>query len=687
MLDDFPGGVWSVDLAPVSDLALVIERVASAVGVRLPAGGSGVEPLLGHLSGDPVLLVLDNSEHLVDEIARLTHEVLRGTTALRVLATSREPLRVDGEQVFAIPELEVGDPSGVGGEASSPAVELFVDRARHAVSDLALGGTDLRAVAEICRKLDGLPLAIELAAARVAVFTPQQIAERLDEALRLLTGGRRDEPAHHQSLEAAIAWSYELLDKDERRLFARLAAFPATFDLHAAEAICGGDDGLDVLDLLPRLVAKSLVVVTSPRPGTRRYRLLDTVRAYASARLAEAGAVEDLHARHAEHFLAMAEVAEPALRTAKNADWIDKLRTEYDNLRAALEWSTASGHDDLALRLAGALRTYWIDVSDVREGRRWLEAVIDLGERASTPARAKALMGAANFAGLAGDDTRDLAWMEEAVALYRRLVETGESSEHDLGRAVHNLGTVHLARRDWASARRCYVESLDIDRRAGSVWGEAIPFGNLALVVAEEGDLDQARELAEEGVAVSFDLGAPLRISDAYCSVQQIALLAGDHESALTALERCIEYGEGIRPPYVAAFLGCRLASIHLMAGDLETAVAIFSQHAGAAFQDASLLSYGMAAAEVGLCRVGIALARGAPEEAATALGVTDRMAETGKTIELSTYYKAVEADYRRSARESLGPDRLAEMLRRGRAMSEDEATALITSPIVSAPA
>ncbi len=357
LANEFPDGVWLIDLAPIADPDLVTQTIASAIGIREAPQRSIREMLLDNLRRRELLLVLDNCEHLIDACAELAEEMLRAAPALRMIATSREPLRVPGETVWRVASL-----------SDLEATRLFVDRAT--AIDAAFRATEETAatIARICRRLDGIPLAIELAAARINALSVDQIDERLQDRFRLLTGGARTALARQRTLEATVQWSYQLLSEQERVLLSRLSVFPAGWTLEAAEKVCGGDgiDEGDMLDLLSRLVNKSLVTLESQAGADRRYRLLETVRHYARERLVEMGSADRLRGKHFEFFFNEFRGAQTALQGHEQVRWLKRLRLEQDSVRAALEWAIAPGTADKALELAGALFWYWTKNGRIR---------------------------------------------------------------------------------------------------------------------------------------------------------------------------------------------------------------------------------------------------------------------------------------------------------------------------------
>ena len=446
----FPGGVWLVELAPLADPARLPHAVAAALGVREAPGAPLVAALVAALRPQALLLVLDNCEHQLDACAALAQHLLDACPALRILATSREPLQIAGEQQLPIaplaaPPLEAGaSPDGLAGY---PAVELFVARAKAVAPDFRLTAENTAAVGQVCARLGGIPLALELAAARVRVLAPHQLAARLDDALGLLAGGIRAVPTRQQTLRATLDWSHGLLTAPEEILFRRLAVLAGGCDLGAAEAIAsdpaedepappaGSGQVLrrpEVLDLLARLVDKSLVVAQPGRDGAAgarvaRYGLLEPLRQYAWERLGAAGEAAPLGRRHAAHYLALAEQAEPGWYGPAQAAWLDRLEQEHDNLRAALRYWFDRGDAAHALRLGAALWWFWFNRGHWAEGHRWLTDLLALPGAGDSPAAyAQALVGAAR---LGGDAATGRALVAQAAALWRGLREQQRAAD------------------------------------------------------------------------------------------------------------------------------------------------------------------------------------------------------------------------------------------------------------------
>jgi predicted ATPase/class 3 adenylate cyclase len=424
LADQYKHGVWLVELGALIDPNLVPGAAISALGLREEPGRPPVEILIAHLRSRSLLMVLDNCEHLLQKCRDLAVRLLMACRQLRMLATSREALGVPGETVFRVPSLTVPSESNAAA-LSQPeacqAVQLFVERAQAVDPDSFRGSAEAHAVNRICRLLDGIPLAIELAAARTNVLTPAEIARRLDDRFSLLVRGNRSAPPRQQTLRATMDWSHELLAEQERVLFRRLATFVGGWSLEAAEAVCGIDrirPG-DVLELLSGLVSKSLVV-TDRSAGETRYRMLETIRQYALTRLAEAYEAASLKARHRDHFLALAERAEQELFRAQQVDW-NRLTAELDNLRAALEWSLAeTDGGEAALRLTGALGEFWDMHGDYSEGSRWLALALAKAADASPGSRARALIAAGLLTSRRGEYSAARRLYEEGLTLARR---------------------------------------------------------------------------------------------------------------------------------------------------------------------------------------------------------------------------------------------------------------------------
>jgi predicted ATPase/class 3 adenylate cyclase len=470
-VDDFEHGVWWVPLAPATDPRTVELAIATAV--------SADGPLHAHLRTQRALLLLDNFEQIVAAAPQVS-ALLEAAASLRVLVTSREPLRIQGERRYAVDPLEETD-----------AIALFVERAR----DVDATFTHDPSVAEICRRLEGLPLAVELAAARVGVLGPKDLLTRLDRALPLLTGGRRDVPDRQRTLRATIEWSHQLLDADEQALFAKLAVFAGGFTLEAVEAVCGAE-----LDVLHSLVDKCLV---RRRWGSERFLMLETVREFAVEQLEGMEERERLRRTHAEYFLEVAESTNLAVERFAQGTRFDVALAERENFRSALAWTIASGEATLGLRLATALDNLWVS-SDPREGIRWFGALFENADGIPPQVRGPALRAFGGANDIAGDQV-------EARRLYEAGLAVFEELDDDAGRArlLHRLALNALRRGELELATEFAEQSLTLHRKVQTPFGEAEAIAALGAVARDQGDRVRAYELIEESASIVRTVGIP----------------------------------------------------------------------------------------------------------------------------------------------------------------------------------
>jgi predicted ATPase/DNA-binding SARP family transcriptional activator/DNA-binding CsgD family transcriptional regulator len=565
----YPDGVWLVELAPLAEGALVVQVAADTLGVQEQPDRPPLESLIDALRNKEVLLLLDNCEHLIDAAARLAETLLDSCPRLRVLATSREPLGVAGELVWPVPSLSAPDAQ------QSPTVEelegyesarLFADRASRRHPGFELTPENARAVAQVCARLEGIPLAIELAAARIGTLSAEQISERLGHSLRLLTVGDRTADHRHQTLRAALDWSYELLGEPEQVLFRRLSVFAGGFTLEAAESIgAGGDiEEEDVLEVLSNLVDKSLVLAEESWERGARYRLLEPVRQYAQEKLTVRREGEAAGRRHAEFFLALAEEAELELIRSRQAEWLDRLETEHDNLRAALSWALER-EVDLGPRMASALCRFWHKRGYLSEGRRYLEVAVARSDTAPVSVRAKALDGLGWIAEPQGDFERARVAYEECLELYRSsndksgvanalgdlgslaldrgdyaratsLLEESLALHRELGSkeevvgVLNGLGVLASARGDREQSISFFSEALALSRGTGNVGRNAVSLGNLGITILVHGDPEQATALLDESLALFQEIGDSSNIAISLMNSALAALTQGDHE-------------------------------------------------------------------------------------------------------------------------------------------------------------
>ena len=512
----YDGGSWLVELAPIADPGLVVGAVAAVLGVREHPGRDLLDVLCGHLQAAPNLLLLDNCEHLVEQVAKVAERLLESSPKLVILATSRERLGLPGEVLVSL-----------SGLADDEALKLFTDRARATNSDLLLRGDALAPVLEICARLDGVPLAIELAAARVNALTPEEILGRLDDRFRLLESGQRTASTRHRTLRGVVDWSYSLLTEAEARVFDASSTFVGGFTLEAAEQVCTSVADEDVASLLWRLVDKSLVVSETVM-GVRRYRMLETLRSYGLERLDERGESDSTRARHAAFFLAFAEPAGIALRGPDQPLWLGRLDLAHDNLRAALSWSSTHGDAETAVRLAASLYPMWDLHGHYREGLAWLQRVLALDGDVPPVVRARALLGVATLATIQANLELGAKACEEAAALS---TEAGDPA--GLAHALQYLGLGATLAGEFEIAEVLLGQSLEAAGQASDDW-------LIAWNHAFTGALALSREDHAGAVA-----------SGAGCSLH--AARSGDPE--------CVAWGELIA------------AAGHLLAGEDELAL------------------------------------------------------------------------------------------------------------------
>ena len=570
-LDDYAGGVWLVELAALSDPELVTQEVAGVLGIREESEKRLRQTLMDTLRSQSLLLVLDNCEHLVDAVARLAESLLQGCPKLTILATSREALGIGGESVLPLSPLSLPESGTVAPDvlAGCEAVRLFVERATSALPTFRFSAGNAAAVASVCTRLDGIPLALELAAARVRVLTPEQIDRRLDDRFRLLSGGSRTALPRQQTLRALVDWSYDLLEPDEQTLLGRLSVFSGGWTLDAAEKVCAGgefEDGrLDesaILDLLSRLAAKSLLVVDPPVAGQVRYHLLESIRSYSLERLAQRTGEPDLARRHRDFFTAFAEEAEPHLNGTNQALWLNRLERDIENFRAALVYSQAEGGPSLP-RLAGALSRFWFGRSYLSEGMGWLQAALLAPQEATGAVLGKVLNGAGMLSWCCGEYAEARAFHARDLALQRVLEDphgiaralgnlsliAGHQQEFALAEEygqeslrryqalrdrdccaylLTNMGILALAQSDFVRAQTLYEEALTEHQQGHNPAGSAATLHNLGDLFLRQGFSGRAKPYFRDSLQAQRTLGNRQRIASTLTHLAEAASLEGD---------------------------------------------------------------------------------------------------------------------------------------------------------------
>jgi predicted ATPase len=670
LFDYFPDGIWFVDLAPLSDPSLIPQVVAAVLEIRETPNRPLLTLLTEALRSRSILLILDNCEHLIEACARLVDAILQHCSTVRILATSREVLGVTGETTWRVPFFDLLDPEHLPSLATlvtNDAVQLFAERARAVAPEFSVTAPNARSVVQICRRLDGIPLAIELAAARVRVLTVEQIDARLDDRFRLLTGGSRTALPRQQTLRSLIDWSHELLAEDEKIVFRRLAAFSGSFGLEAAEEVCAAGTEVEtyaVLDLLGQLVEKSLVLVER-REIEMRYRLLETLRQYALERLRTSGELAAVQRRHVDYYVQLVATAEPELTGAESPRWLARLELEFDNLRAVLAWSRAAGDrgtvEDVepGLQLAASLSYFWQYRGRHKEGFDWTESLLERGGTETTAARAKGLCEAGALAWFLGKNETARLRLQESEAIWRQL-----GNQQGLARALTFLGLLE--------GRLAIIdEGIAHYRQGNDRYGLGLALSISGILAAELGDFAQSRSRQAESLAILRAIRAPWGIAQALNALGDLARSQDDdsraaafyRESLATCREHEIE-------PIVPSLLH-NLGLLALRSGDVAEAEQLY-QKSLASFDNLQD-SRGVAECLAGLA--GVATARQESRRAARLFGAGEALlAEVNATI-----WPGNRADYERNLaalRAQLDETTLAEAWAAGRALSQKEAVA-----------
>lgn len=565
----YPDGVFLVELAPLSDAGGLHRQVLASVGAAEDDRRSPADTLLDHLSNRRMLLLIDNCEHLVEASAALAQDVLAACPGVRILATSRELLRVPGETAWRVPSLSTPPPGTAREELEGfEAARLFLERARTTSPSLQLSAADAQHVVRICERLDGIPLAIELAAARTRLLSIDDIAERLDDRFGLLSGGARTGPGRHQTLRAAVEWSYESLRTPERRLFDCLSVFSGGFTLQAAEAVCCGGDvaHATVFEVLAGLCDKSMVLA-EPGAGASRFRMLETLRQYGAERLAASGERDAVAARHLTWAVALAGEAEAHLEGPGQTDWLRRLDVEHDNLRTALRSAAGSSDRAALLTLATSLGRFWEVTGHPTEGRRWLESALEAEPVGDARLQARAHRWAGVLAQRQGDHHVARHHYEAGLALSRVAGDRRGTAS-----ALHSLGNLEGLEGRLSGATDLYEESLGLGRELGDRRVAAASLTNLAWLAQTQGDFERARVLAEEALAIWRELADQQGVAQTLTALAYLALLQGDHPAVQSLCAQSLELQHALGDRYGAAWSLTYLGWAAQNEGDLPAA-------------------------------------------------------------------------------------------------------------------
>ena len=580
LADRFEDGVLFVALATIDDPKLVPAAIAQTLDIHEARDGRPIlESLKDYLRDRHMLLVLDNFEQVVSA-GPVVAQLIAAGPRLKVLVTSRTLLRVRGELELPVMPLELPERrQALDAQRLSQyaAVELFIQRAQAVKPDFAVTNESAPAIAEICYRLDGLPLAIELAAARIKILSPQALLARLERSLEVLRGGPRDLPARQQTLRSTIDWSYNLLAEHARVLFRRLSVFVGGWTLEAAEAACNatGDLDVDVLDEMESLIDNSLLKWREEAGGEMRFGMLETIREYARERLSESGEEDSLRERHAGYYLTLAESIQPRLQTAERRRWLDRLEIEHDNMRAALEWSRLDRCDaSLGLRLSGVLAWFWQTRAYLHEGRKHLEAALARPDAAArTTARATALYGAGVLAWSLGDFAVARAQIEECIAIAR---EVGD--QRLAAYALTQLGLVIVSQGDVEGASSLYAEALKLFREVMHIWGEAFALTWLAEATLVSDHPLMAQPLYEEGLALWRKVGDPWGTGIALLVLSALAFAQGDMAKSRALVEEGTTLLQEAGDRWTLSFGIAGLGDVLLWEGDTMQAAAQFAE-------------------------------------------------------------------------------------------------------------
>ncbi|HXY94525.1 MAG TPA: adenylate/guanylate cyclase domain-containing protein [Acidimicrobiia bacterium] len=650
-LPAYPDGAWFVDLAPVSDPDYVATEIATTMALPEHRQGSAEDALMRALAHRDALVVLDNCEHLVDAAARVADLIVRRCPNITLLATSQETLGVEGEATFGLRPLPVGD-----------AGMLFAERAAAARHGFDLSGDNVITVAELCRRLDGIPLAIELAAARVASMSPHAILERIDERFRLLAQGRRTARARHQTLRAAVEWSYGLLEPDEQTVFDRLSVFAGDFTLEAAESVVSDEavDTLDVLDLLAGLVAKSMVLLDDT--GTvDHYRLLETMRDFGQERLADPGELPAFEARHAAYYLDLVVQAEPGYLGRDDTAWCERVTSEYANVRAALAWTRE--HDPAEHeKFVFSLVRFWRNTGQLPEGFAWITGAMPIHGPAAPSQRADALAAAGSIAVNFSRYDQGLALFEQSLAC------SAEAGEPPRSLALTGLGLVALQQSRPDDAQRFGEESVRVARADGHPYLLAEALAAAGLMTGLTSDDPRAVEFADEGLSIARDLGNRTLLTAAL-EAAGMARYRTDPRRAIGFFDESLALGRptGVvdaQTRFIKAVAHLTLREPAASAAELCIALPLMRENGGPYYQSMAL---GLAAA---------LLTRADTDVAVRNLAVVDRLREDGVFIGAPRDVE-MQLMLRHRFEEVLGPERFTALWAEGRAMALDDAIAV----------
>ncbi len=574
-LNHFRDGVFFVDLAPINDSRLVLSAISQALDIKETSSQSLFDTIIQYLHDKQVLMLLDNFEQVI-EAASLVHDLLSACPKLNILVTSREPLHLYGEQEYPVPALAVPDlgckePLNVISQYE--AVELFKQRARAVKPDFMLTMENVSSVSEICVRLDGLPLAIELAAARSKLFSPSNMCARLESRLGTLTSGQRDRPARMQTLRAAIDWSYELLDEGEKRLFERLSVFQGGRTIQAAEAVCNPELSLVVLDGLESLLNKNLLYSEEGRTGETRFYMLETIHEYAREKHRETAEEENLKRRHARYFLELAERAEVEIHGVKQEYWYARLADELDNIRAVLIRTIMDAHFEFGARLASALREFWYWNGCFSESSMWINSILESAKDISPAIQAKTLNASSRLAFACGDHAEGERFARQALSLAREINDKENSAWAHIWLSSHIMASDERIKEAITLSEEGLRLFRELDHKAGVTFGLNM-LGELARL---DNDYPRAGLFYNECLAISKELGNRQRASICYGNLSYVAYHQGDYDQAINFCKKAANLFGSLQLEYMNAILLGMISGPIGARGDPERAAVLLA--------------------------------------------------------------------------------------------------------------
>ncbi|MBK8983068.1 MAG: tetratricopeptide repeat protein, partial [Ignavibacteria bacterium] len=569
LIDDFANGVFIAELAPVTDPDFIPDTLLNSFGIKEEAGKTDEATLKYHLKDKELLLILDNCEHLINESALITETLLSCCPKLKTITTSRESLNCSGEMTYSVPTLSHPDISVNNSPqqlSQYESVRLFIERALAVNMNFRVTNENAKALAEICSRLDGIPLAIELAAARVKVLSVEKICERLNDRFSLLTGGRRTALPRQQTLKALIDWSYDLLSENEKILWERLSVFTGGWTLESAEEICSDEKikVMEILDLLNALTEKSIIIYDIDK---ERYLILETLKQYGEEKLRDSGGKIDILSKHLHYFMEYAEAAELKLKGNESKEQLDRLEEDHGNIQSAIIWAAEGGDKEEGARLAGALHIFWAIRGHCSIGTILLESILDKIQNVSKSALGKVLYSIANLALEQSDYEKAQKYSEENLALSR---ETKDKT--GIGKSLTLLGHVELCQGNYVQAQKYYEESLSLSREIGDKLATVICLLSLGEIAFGQGNYEESQKFFEEGMILSRETGDKRSIAISLLNQGNLAVILGNYKHAQKFSEesmvlcREIGYKRGIGNSFHS--LGC--AAHHL--GNFEQA-------------------------------------------------------------------------------------------------------------------